>query len=155
MKNIVLNHNQKVWWKKFKSFFRISFQDILKMSQIKNLKKVLKKNEQTFLSVSGRFFHYNFYTNNALKCLKKVCSKKVKKTLKNTKNGRKTGENGRKRAKKRLQKKAQKGRWEIFIFNDFAAHRGRYLTIKRKVIFAQKIVLTINTKMIRNGNWPI
>ena len=79
------------------------------MSQIKNLKKVLKKNEQTFLSVSGRFFHYNFYTNNALKCLKKVCSKKVKKTLKITKNGRKTGENGRKKdSKKRLKKGVEK-----------------------------------------------
>jgi len=76
------------------------------MSQIKNLKKVLKKNEQTFLSVSRRFFHYNFYTINALKCLKKVCSKKVKKTLKNAENGRKTGENGRKKGSKKLPKKA-------------------------------------------------
>ena len=76
------------------------------MSQIKNLKKVLKKNEQTFLSVSRRFFHYIFYTINALKCLKKVYSKKVKKTLKKVENGRKTAE---KRAKKSLQKTSQKG----------------------------------------------
>ena len=104
------------------------------MSQIKNLKKVLKKNEQTFLSVSGRFFHYNFYTNNALKCLKKVCSKKVKKTLKNAQNCRKTGENGRKNGRKKCPKKAV----EKYLFSTISLPTKGVTIMSRYIVYLPK-----------------
>lgn len=105
------------------------------MSQIKNLKKVLKKNEQTFLSVSRIFFHYIFYTINALKCLKKVYSKKVKKTLKKVENGRKTGENGRKNASKKRPKKAS----EKYLFSTISLPTEGVTIISSIMCFLPKI----------------
>ena len=55
----------KVWEKIFKSFLEKSILDILKMSKIENLKKVLKKIDQTFIFL-GNALKKLFYKKNML-----------------------------------------------------------------------------------------